>query len=403
MSDRLLDDLATAIEQNDATLIKSLLANRDIDANVCLPRRTEPPALVHAAWFGRVDIVELLLNAGARIDDVDIQGRSACHAAAVGDRTDVMCALLGHRPNLGLRNVDGETALQFAIKSLAWSVDDIALLLIRAGAPLDDIGGEDLCRLAANSTSAVLTLMDHGVVVADVRDDLGQTPLHWAVRFESEDLAVLRLLVDVCGVDLEARTNDNERKSCTDIAVLNCRLDALRLFLLAGVDVNCDVAGWDEPLLHKAITSNGRDIACLMLLLAAGADVASRDRNGRTACLLAARVQPTPMMSFVHAMLAVGADLDAPDENDDTPRQWLNDSGIAVDAEQVESARREIAKMRLDFVRHRAVDVCIGLQSLRLDALQLCEILQRACGPLARVIGFHHWWRIATTVKHFSL
>jgi hypothetical protein len=80
----------------------------------------------------------------------------------------------------------------------------------------------------------------------------------------------------------------------------------------------------------------------------------------------------------------------------------LADRQLIIDAEQVETARREIAKVRLDFVRNRAMEVCIGLQSLRLDALQVCEILQLACGPLARLIAFHQWWKIATTVKHFK-
>jgi hypothetical protein len=39
---------------------------------------------------------------------------------------------------------------------------------------------------------------------------------------------------------------------------------------------------------------------------------------------------------------------------------------------------------------------------MRLDALQMCEILQQACGPVAPLIAFHHWWKIATTVKHFN-
>jgi hypothetical protein len=51
------------------------------------------------------------------------------------------------------------------------------------------------------------------------------------------------------------------------------------------------------------------------------------------------------------------------------------------DPSQVDAARREIAKTRLDFVRYRGLEVCIGLQPLQLDALQLCEILQHWCGP----------------------
>jgi hypothetical protein len=105
-------------------------------------------------------------------------------------------------------------------------------------------------------------------------------------------------------------------------------------------------------------------------------------------------------MSFVHALLAAGADLDAADESGQTPRMCLAERRVTVDPQQVESARRDIARTRLDFVRYRAMDVCIGLQPLQLDALQVCEILQLACGPLARLIAFHQWWKIATTVKH---
>jgi hypothetical protein len=62
-------------------------------------------------------------------------------------------------------------------------------------------------------------------------------------------------------------------------------------------------------------------------------------------------------------------------------------------------------------VRHRALEVCIGATvawrialgfyhcALRLDALQLCEILQHACGAIGESIAFH---QIATTVKQYK-
>jgi hypothetical protein len=81
------------------------------------------------------------------------------------------------------------------------------------------------------------------------------------------------------------------------------------------------------------------------------------------------------------------------------PAQRRIDVGTGL----VETMRGKIAMMRLDFVRNRAIEVCIGIQPLQLDALQMCEILVHACGPLAPVISFHHWWAIATTVKHFKL
>jgi ankyrin repeat protein len=401
MSKSCLEVFANEIERSNSIIAKSLLSRGEVDANAHLPRETNPPALVHAAAHGRVDIVEQLLNAGAHIDYVDMRGWSACHAAAVRRHTDVLRLLLARGPNLALRDVDGKTALQYAIEKPVWhngnDNDNAALLLIRAGAPLEHVDRGDLCRLAATSTTAIEVLTSHDVVVGELRDKHGRTPLHWAVHQNAHNSALLSMLVDVCGVDLEARTSSNQRESCIDVAVADCHVAALRLLLLAGADVNStDV----EPLLHKSVKSRGRDcdIMCLMLLLAAGADVAARDRRGRTACHHCTYERDVPMLC---AMIAAGADLDAKDDKGNTPPPLRLSRRRAT--EQIEAARREIAKMRLDFVRNRAMEVCIGLQPLQLDALQMCVILELACGPLARVIAFHQWWKIATTVKHFKL
>jgi len=101
-------------------------------------------------------------------------------------------------------------------------------------------------------------------------------------------------------------------------------------------------------------------------------------------------------VSAIPVLLAAGANLDAVDDAGETARQELDLRGVIIEPDHVERARRDIAKARIDFVRHRALQVCVGLQSMRLDALQLCEILQFACGPVAPLIPF------AITVKHFQ-
>ena len=142
-----------------------------------------------------------------------------------------------------------------------------------------------------------------------------------------------------------------------------------------------------------------QNVRCVLTLLAAGADVHGKHNDGSTALHFAA----AKIATIVPILVAVGAGLDAVNQDSKPARQILADRGVQVDLSDValERARRDIAKARLDFVRHRALQVCIGLQSLRLDALQMCKILQQACGPLARLIAFHQWWNIATTVKHF--
>jgi ankyrin repeat protein len=357
--------------------------------------------LVFAAEFGRKSVVELLLNAGARIDDLDCRGQSACHVAAENGDTGTMRVLLAHRPNLALKDGRGKSVLQAAIFSEARVFgnfsfnendddddDDVAMQLIRAGASLDELNRDELCRLAAINTAAIQLLMNRNIVIGDLRDENGRTPLHVAVGFGTVGAVLTKLLE--CGVGLEGR--DAMGRTCTEIAIEVGDFGALRLFVQAGADVD------DRLLLHRAAFANRFNL--MMYLLVAGGDVAARDRQGRTAFNAVTGTDSRPMW-LVHALLAAGADLDAADELGNTPRQLLADRQWIIVPELVERMRREIAMMRLDFVRHRAMEVCIGLQSLRLDALQVCEILQHACGPLARLIAFHQWWKIATTVKHF--
>jgi ankyrin repeat protein len=178
-----LDNFTKAIEDNDSTAIKSALLNCVVDANARLPRQFYPPALVHASRYCRVAIVELLLDAGARIDDVDFRGLSACHVAAVHADSTVMRLLVAHRPNLARRDAIGNSALQMAmalgIGALSKRNDDTALLLLQAGAP-NDLTDEQMCLLAAASTAAIQVLTSLNIVVGDLRGNFCKTPLHIA-------------------------------------------------------------------------------------------------------------------------------------------------------------------------------------------------------------------------------
>jgi hypothetical protein len=68
-------------------------------------------------------------------------------------------------------------------------------------------------------------------------------------------------------------------------------------------------------------------------------------------------------------LLAAGADLDVADNAGATARQVLARFGWTIDPDQVEAARRDIAKTRIDLVRCRALQVCIGLQSLNSNSM----------------------------------
>jgi ankyrin repeat protein len=235
------------------------------------------------------------------------------------------------------------------------------------------------------STAAIQALINRGIAVNQLHlqdgDHVNRTPLHviaglhwWCAAFRDS----ANMLINVCGVDLEAL--DAYDNTCIQFAAAASH-EALRFFIDAGADVNTVNINGQTPL-HRV-----RSYECTVLLLAAGADLNARNREGRTA--FESEGTQYGWNSILPVFLAAGAD----------PNNV--ESIAAYVADRVENARRDIAKTRLDFVRQRATQVCIGLQSLDLDALRMCEIMQHACGPLAQLIAFHQWWKIATTVKHF--
>jgi hypothetical protein len=320
-------------------------------------------------------------------NDVDDMGWSACHFAASGGQIDVLALLLAHRPNLDLQDAFDCTPLAISFTTTFTDNWRVSLMLIEAGSSLD-FGRvrRHLCDFAVTSTSSIQALVNRGVVIRDLRrPGDSRTPLHVAAE-RSRDVEVLNMLIELC--DLEAR--DSFLCTCAHIAAWFGNSDALRCVIAAGANVTSANVDGGTPL-HVARAS-----ACTVLLLAAGADVNASDRCDSTALRTALIDNNFDVAWVVHALLAAGADMEGA-----SVRRLLADRRVVVRADNVERARRDIATVQLDFVRHRALQVCIGLQSRRLDALQMCEILLFACGPLSRLIAFHQWWKIATTVKHF--
>jgi ankyrin repeat protein len=394
----LLEEFASAIENGDLATMESLLASGAVVANARLPRNDSPPALVLAARHGK-DAVDILLRANAPVDDTDEAGRTPCHIAAELGRDDVLALLLDRQP--ALRTVDGNgfSAFAYAMKNCEQDSGRCATMLLSvnltSGALFDNIHivDADLCRLAATSTEGIeLMGLFFGINISNLFDEHGGTPLHAAAsNMRLRDANVIRMLVDECGIDLEA--HNHFRRTCLQIAAEHANVFALRCLISAGADVN-RVSYNNSTLLHKVCSYE-----CTVLLLAGGANAHARDRQNQSALCLAT----TDMFRWavVHPLVAAGANLDDIVGSGKTGREEWARQGRTLDPRKVEAARHDIAKARVSFVSHRALEVCVGLQSLRINALQMCEILPFVCGNFAPMIPFHIWWKIATTVKHF--
>lgn len=384
-SSRLSSDqqsLSQAIERGDVNLVRTLLERRAVDVNERLP-------LIHAASTGHAEIVELLLNAGARIDDVGDSGETACHAAIWRGQRHALAVLLRHSPNLALTDERGHSPLRAALISCQ---EDVIVMLIAAGAPLES---RLACHAAVMGVASLEALIDRGCVINELRGDGNVTPLH---STGSSDMGRLNALIKA-GVDVDAR--ESSGSTCSHYAAQMNDDTALRVYIDAGADIELTNNEGLTPLLVACSHASEKSTR---VLLAAGARVDARRNggSGQSACLMAAEssmAEWTPIectMPVVHLLLAANAEMGA------VERQALSIRSLSVNREEVKVARGDIARMRLDFVRTRALQVCIGLRTLDLDALQMCEIMLHACGRVAPLIPFHQWWAIATKVKHFN-
>lgn len=67
-----------------------------------------------------------------------------------------------------------------------------------------------------------------------------------------------------------------------------------------------------------------------------------------------------------------------------------------------EAEYKLLTDMRFLVIKERAIQICIALQELNLDANRLCEIILAACEPTSREIPFYKIWDLVVKIKHFK-
>jgi hypothetical protein len=362
--------------------------------------------LVHAATRGRANVVRMLL-------DEDRKHRlKACHAAIYNRYPRVLDELL-----VGLERevIVNDRSLLVALSSSFQTDDQMAVALLDAGASLDDLTNDNLfslCSVASAERDVSLPvlrrLLARGVNVSALRDIDGSTLCHFAmlsVRGDDDDVdELLRTLVAVAGVDVDA-VDKNCGATVLHLAASVRNSKAIRLLVVElGADIDRQRADDGCTALHR-LSCDSRDWSdvgpCVEVLLALGANVClASSYSGDSPCHEAARARA---FAALCAFLAGGGDLDQPNNIGETPRTIASRERLTLPtADAIDAARRRIASIQLGLVRRRAAEICIGLYSLNLDALQLCEIMSHSFGAFGSLILFHQWWAIATKVKHFQ-
>ena len=227
-------EIHEAAQAGNLQLLETLLsANPELTSS--LDNRQCSP-LHFAADGGSVDAVAMLLDLGADIAALDIDGDTPLHWAAMAGNPYVVAALLEHGSDVNAANYALQTPLHYAVMS----ADQPTLkALIDGGADLaaQDDEGETILGYVAYRSQAELVpwLVEQGADLEQV-NHYGRTPLLLVAR-ETGDTDTARALLS-CGADVNAR--DTSSSSSLDLAAWRGFGDLVNLLLDHGAEYDLE-------------------------------------------------------------------------------------------------------------------------------------------------------------------
>ncbi|XP_043411106.1 ankyrin repeat and death domain-containing protein 1A isoform X1 [Prionailurus bengalensis] len=234
-------------------------------------------SLLLSAWFGHLQILQILVNSGAKIHCKNKDGLTLLHCAAQK----------GHVP-----------VLAFIMEDL----EDVPL------DQADKLGRTAFHRAAEHGQLDALDFLVGSGCEHSVKDKEGNTALHLAAS--RGHLTVLQRLVDI-RLDLEEQ--NVEGLTALHAAVEGSHPDCVQLLLEAGSSVNA-LTQKKQSCLHYAALGGSEDVA--RALIHAGGHTNIADHQGASPMHLAVRHN---FPALVQLLIDAGSDLDATDNRQQTP------------------------------------------------------------------------------------
>ena len=226
-----------------------------------------------ACITGVLDVVKVLVRAGAGVCVTDVAG-SAClaHAAYFGHTETVRYLLCLPEVDVNRLNDDNKTALQEAV---FMKETDIVQVLIDAGADVDTQNNERRSSLHSACTSGALDIVKMLVEAgAGVRatDNDGYTCLMLATWQGHTD--IVRYLVGLRGVELNYQSEAAaSNHTALHLAAFYKRTDVVQVLIDAGADIDTQNNLGRSPL-HTALEKGALDIVKMLVRAGAGVRVA---------------------------------------------------------------------------------------------------------------------------------
>ncbi|MCM1002429.1 ankyrin repeat domain-containing protein, partial [Wolbachia pipientis] len=254
-----LNNVSSIVNSQESSIHLEVPNSGDINAQGKLDR-----TLLHlASEAGEFDKVKLLLDRGANIDAQDKEGKTLLHFAASGNNLDMVQFLLDRGASIEVQDGRDWTPILYAAQSGKWGV---VKLLISNGAKFNN------------------EITYQG------------TPLHFAAQGGNLDIA--QFLLDE-GAAIESQDKDDKKP--LDLAVEAGRLNVAKLLLDRGASVNAKDKNDRTPL---DLATKG-DMIELLKRAQMDQGLSINAREGT--------------FDKVEDLIAQGANLEAKDNNDNTP------------------------------------------------------------------------------------
>lgn len=325
-------------DQDAASVSEQLQCGADVNATgPDLYRRTP----LHEAVSSEcpVEVVRLLLAAGANPNVRDAGGRTPLHFAVSAGTAPVVRLLLDHGADPDILDNRGTSPLSLsflapdkAVQQLclshspaqteeeAYLLEELALSL-RNGentATIKTRSGQSLLHQAADigSVRAARILVDHGAKVTSY-DDRGRQPIHVAAFAGHTE--VVRLLLEA-KAEIDAKTQDGE--TALFLAMGAGQGDVVEFLLAHGANPNIVIAGSQLTALHMAVIRG--PLGIVKLLVAGGASLKARDALEMTPLLHAVMAGQKDVVQY---LVSHGADVQATDIGGRSAAQIARDHG----------------------------------------------------------------------------
>lgn len=319
--------LFDAVLYGDERAVQALVAG---GADVNAFDETGMTPLMIAASEGRTAIAKRLVEAGADVTLAGGDGTTALMRAASANRVEIIRLLTARGADVNARNNGGMTALMVA--AFGGYADATKLLLAGKADPnaKDNQGRTAMMAGATSGDAATVDALLAAGADPQVVDAGHGSPMTYAA---AEGHAAV----------MEALAQHGLKPNAGDfaLAAAGCHVDAVRVALGAGVNVN-GAEGEVVPLLSAA--GNGcLDVA--QLLIERGANVNAKDHDGWTPLIKAAQAGRA---DIVRLLMEHGADMSVADDTGRTAWMFAAMGGHTDIAEIFKRARASAPAAALD-------------------------------------------------------